>query len=239
MRNGVGWALLAGASAICAAHTAAAQSATQSATEGNWYVEGSAGALFRMDASRNVTFTNVNTGVTTPGTSNLTFSPGFVGNLGLGYRLPFGVRIEAELGYAHYSANAAYPVTPGAALFNGRGLGVQSGGNFDQGTATANAFYDVPIPGRVTPYIGGGFGAALTGYQGSVFSSTTGTSTTGLTSPGSTIVYPVILGELGLNIAVAANWTVVPSYRFEHVFTPSGAFTNNQNIFKLGVRYSW
>jgi opacity protein-like surface antigen len=232
MRNGVGWALLAGAGAICAAHTAAAQSS-------NWYVEGSAGALFRMDATRSTTFTNLTTGVMSPGTNDLTFSPGFVGNLGLGYRLPFGVRLEAELGYAHYSANAAYPVSRGVASFNGRGLGLQSGGNFDQGTATANVFYDLPIAGRVTPYIGGGFGAALTGYQGSIFSSTTGTITTGLNSAGGTVVYPVILGELGLNIAVAPNWTVVPSYRFEHVFNPSGAFTNNQNIFKVGLRYSF
>ena len=231
MPKGVGWALLAGAGAICVAHAAAAQS--------NWYVEGSAGALFRMDASRNTTFTNLNTGVASPGTSNLTFSPGFVGNLGIGYKLPIGVRIEAELGYSNYSANAAYPVSPGVASFNGRGLGLQSGGNFDQGTATANVFYDLPIAGRVTPYIGGGFGAALTGYQGSIFSSTTGTITTGLNSPGGTVVYPVVLGELGLNIALNPNWTVVPSYRFQHIFSPSGAFTNNENILKLGLRYSF
>jgi opacity protein-like surface antigen len=234
MRKGVGWALLAAAGAICAAHTAEAQSS-------NWYVEGSAGALFRMDASRSRIFTNSSNGATAPGTDTFTFSPGFVGNLGIGYRLPIGVRLEAELGYAHNTMNAAYPVSSGPVAFlNGRGLGVQSGGGFDQGTATANAFYDLPIAGKVVPYIGGGFGITLIGYEGGVFSSPNGAGRVQLTTGGDTSpILPVILGELGVNIAVAPNWTVVPAYRFEHVFTQSGGLPHNDNILKVGLRYSF
>ena len=234
MRNGVCWATLACASAICTAHAAAAQSATQ-----GWYVEGSAGALFRMDASRSTIFSNT-AGATAPGTDNFAFSPGFVGNLGLGYKLPIGVRLEAELGYAHYLVSAVYPVSSGPlASFNGRGLGRQSAGGYDQGTATANAFYDLPIAGKVVPYIGGGFGISLTGFEGGVFSSPAGGGRVRFSTGGGTsALMPVILGELGLNIALAPNWTVVPAYRFEHVFNGAG-LTYNENIFKVGLRYSF
>jgi opacity protein-like surface antigen len=239
MRNGVGWAMLACASVIGAADTAAAQSATQSAT-GGWYVEGSAGALFRMDASRSGTFNNTATGATAPGTNTFAFSPGFVGNLGVGYKLPIGVRLEAELGYAHYLVSAVYPVSSGpVAFFNGGGLGRQSAGGYDQGTATANAFYDLPIAGKVVPYIGGGFGISLTGFEGGVFSSPAGGGRVRFSTGGGTsAVMPVILGELGLNIAVAPNWTVVPAYRFAHVFNSDG-LPYNENIFKVGLRYSF
>ncbi len=60
-----------------------------------------------------------------------------------------------------------------------------------------------------------------------------------LTQGGSSVVYPAILGEVGLSIVANAHWAIVPSYRFEHVFTAGNAFPNDSNIFKLGVRYSW
>jgi opacity protein-like surface antigen len=227
----IGWGPLAYASVICAAHTAAAQS--------QWYIEGSAGTQLRMDAGRSTTFTNLNNGATAPGSSTVTFDPGFVGNLGLGYKFPIGIRVEAEVGYAHYSEASASPVSNGPALpfFNGNRLALQSGGGVDQGSATANAFYDLPISGGLIPYIGGGFGAVLTGMQGGMF--TNSSSTVHLTQGGSSVVYPAILGEVGLNIVANAHWTVVPSYRFEHVFISGNAFPNDANIFKLGVRYSW
>jgi len=53
-----------------------------------------------------------------------------------------------------------------------------------------------------------------------------------------TLTDPAILGETGVAIAVNGNWSVVPSYRFEKVLTPSGAPSFNINIFKLGFRYS-
>jgi hypothetical protein len=41
-----------------------------------------------------------------------------------------------------------------------------------------------------------------------------------------------------MTITLNAKWSVVPSYRFEKVFTNAGAFPNQANIFKLGLRYS-
>jgi len=225
----VAWGLVACASVIFAAQTAAAQN--------HWYVEGSAGTQLRMDASRSSTFTNLNTGATAPGTDTTTYDPGFVANLGLGYRLPLGFRVEGEVGYAHYSSSSTSPATNGAfPALNGSRLGLQAGGGFDQGSITANAFYDLPISGGLIPYIGGGVGAFLTNAQSGYFA---GPGVRFFTQGGGTsYVVPGILGEVGLNIAFNANWAVVPSYRFEHVFTVSG-LANNENIFKLGVRYSW
>lgn len=74
-----------------------------------WYIEGSAGALWRMDATRSTTIFN-SLGTTGPGTNTTTFFPGAVFNLGLGYKLPWGFRIEAEGGYAHYSAESVSPL---------------------------------------------------------------------------------------------------------------------------------
>jgi hypothetical protein len=48
----------------------------------------------------------------------------------------------------------------------------------------------------------------------------------------------IILAEVGMTIALNEKWSVVPSYRFQHVFLNSAAFPDNANIFKLGIRYS-
>jgi hypothetical protein len=225
----IGWGLLACASVVCAASTASAQN--------HWYVEGSAGALLRDNLSFSTRFTNLNTGATAPGTETFTFSPGIAANLGLGYKLPFGFRAEGELGYAHYSASSNSPLstTPGFQVLNGSPLALISGGTFDEGTATVNVFYDLPVTGLI-PYIGGGFGGSLSGSQTGVYSSPGGVvrNTVG---GGTGYIYPVILGEAGLTIAYSDSWALVPSYRFQHVF--AGALPYNENIFKLGVRYSW
>lgn len=224
-------ALFACASVTCVAHTASAQSP--------WYVEGSAGALWRLDSNRSTTLGN-SSGATGPGTNTTTYDAGYLVNLGLGYKLPFGVRVEGELGYAHYSANGISPVSTNGAfpLLNGSRLALQSGGGVDQGSATVNAFYDLPVPGRVVPYIGAGFGAILTDAQTGHYVNSSGTVQF-TQSLAATVINPAILAEVGLTVALDANWAVVPSYRFVHVFTESDAFPIDENIFKVGLRYSF
>jgi hypothetical protein len=48
----------------------------------------------------------------------------------------------------------------------------------------------------------------------------------------------VVVAEVGVTVTLDARWSVVPSYRYEKVFTSSGAFPNQANIVKLGLRYS-
>lgn len=222
--------LVAFAGVMCAAHAASAQSP--------WYIIGSAGALLRFDASASGTFSN-SRGEKGPGTNTNTYDAGPVVNLGLGYRLPLGFRIEGELGYANYTTASASPLSTNGAFpaLNGSRLGLQSGGNHDEYTATINAFYDLPIPGRLVPYIGTGIGVAHTAATDGHFAGPGGSPR--FTENGSSATNAAILAEVGLTIAVSDRWALVPSYRFEHLFVTGNAYPNNANIFKLGVRYSF
>lgn len=223
-------ALFTFATMICAAHAASAQTP--------WYITGSAGASLRMDASQSTTFFN-GFGTTGPGTNTRTYDPGPVINLGVGYKLPLGFRVEGELGYAHYSADSASPLSTNGAFpqLNGSGLALQSGGGYDQYSATGNAFYDLPIPGWVIPYVGAGFGVEHTDAQTGHFAGPGGAPR--FTELNGSSTYAVVLGEIGVTIELDERWAVVPSYRFEHVFTTNNASPNDANIFRLGVRYSF
>jgi opacity protein-like surface antigen len=218
------------AGVLGAAHTAAAQSP--------WYITGSAGAVLRFDASRSTTFSN-HFGTTAPGTNTATYNAGPVVNLGVGYQLPLGFRIEGELGYEHYTTGSVSPaVTNGALpLLNGSRLTLQSGGGHNTYTGTINGFYDLPIPGQIVPYVGAGFGVEHTNQQTGYFAGAYGVPR--FTMGSSNTTNAVLLGEVGVTFKFNANWSVSPSYRFEHIFTTDNAFPNNANIFKLGVRYTF
>jgi opacity protein-like surface antigen len=84
------------------------------------------------------------------------------------------------------------------------------------------------------PYIGAGVGFNATDSQTGYF---VGPSSR-FTQNGGNAQNAVALAEAGLTIAINDKWSVVPSYRFEKVFTTGNAFPNQANIFKLGVRYS-
>jgi opacity protein-like surface antigen len=112
-----------------------------------------------MDESFSTTVFN-NFGTTGPATDTDTFNPGPVVNLGAGYRLPYGFRIEGELGYAYYTADTISPLSTNGAFpaLTGARLPLQSGGERDQYSFTTNAFYDLPVAGQFVPYVGAGVG---------------------------------------------------------------------------------
>jgi opacity protein-like surface antigen len=189
-----------------------------------------------MDASRSTTFSNA-AGLTGPGNSAATFDPGPVVNFGVGYKLPLGFRVEAEFGYAHYGIDSVSPLSTNGAFpaLNGSRLSLQSGGGRDQYSGTVNAFYDLPRFGSVTPYIGTGFGVFATHAETGIFS---GPGVSQFTQGGGSATNAGVIAEAGAAIAVAPKWDVVPSYRYQHVFSNAGAFPSETNIFKLGLRYS-
>jgi len=247
MRSGGVLSALTGAMAglICAAQTAAAQTpylkapvAPALAVQSPWYLEGAAGAFWRMDASRSATFRNLDTGARGPGTNTTTFDPGPIVFLGLGYRLPAGFRIEGELGYAHYASATVNPLSTDGTfpLLNGRTLSLQSGGGYNRYSAMVDGFYDFPRFGWAVPYVGLGVGAVYTQSQQAHFTSPDGT--VGFTQFPGNSTHAAIAAEAGLAFALDPKWSVVPAYRFEHVFTTGNAFPNDANIFKLGFRYS-
>jgi opacity protein-like surface antigen len=82
--------------------------------------------------------------------------------------------------------------------------------------------------GRLMPYVGGGFGYAHTEVSKAQFAT--------FHLLGGSDDSAVILGEIGGAVALSESWSVVPSYRFEHVFSSLG---EDAHILKLGLRYSF
>jgi opacity protein-like surface antigen len=148
-----------------------------------------------------------------------------------------GFRIEVEGGYAHYTTASASPLSTNGAFptLNGSRLGSQSGGAHNEYSATFNAFYDVPVSDWYTPYIGAGVGVVGTNIQTGVFAGPGGIPQ--FTQIGRNATDALMIAEAGMTIKIDAKWAIVPSYRFEKVVT-NGTLPENNNIFKLGVRYS-
>jgi opacity protein-like surface antigen len=207
-------------------------SANSALAQTPFYITGSIGAWQRTDDSRSTTFFN-SRGQTGAGTNTTTFNPGPVVDLGLGYHLPLGFRIEGELGYAHYSTDTASPLgtTRPFASLDGSRLSTTSGGDLSTFTATVNGFYDLPVGGWIVPYVGAGAGYYHAWGTDSVFGGR-------FTQHARTSDNALVLGEVGLSFKVSDTLSVVPAYRFEHLFA-SGEPGWNVNIFKLGVRYAF
>jgi opacity protein-like surface antigen len=230
---------------IGATQTASAQMAPvrNAAVQGPWYVEVDGGLLWRMDASHSTTFFSAGGGglgapLSGAGTDTVAFDPGYIVTLGIGYRLPLGFRLEIEGGYSHYTVASASPLSTDGTFssLNGSRFNTQSGGGRDQYTGMFNAFYDVPMSGWWAPYIGVGGGVSYVQAETTVFADSNGVPR--LTGLGGNSTDAVMMAEVGVTFTLDPKWSVVPSYRFQHVFTASGAFPNNDHIIKLGIRYS-
>jgi opacity protein-like surface antigen len=199
-----------------------------------WYVEGSVGAQWTEDRTYGGTYP-ILPGETLQVTNTSSFSPGALFALGVGYRLPHRLRVEGELGYSPFSLTSAAPRAGGlaATLFDGSRRTITSGGARSLFTATAGLFYDLPVAGRVVPYLGGGAGyynlEAPVGYF----------TDHGLTVPvpGSSINSALVFAETGLGIALGGRWTAVPSYRFQYLIVP-GFSGFEEHVLKLGLRYA-
>ncbi|MCD8571636.1 MAG: outer membrane beta-barrel protein [Alphaproteobacteria bacterium] len=98
----------------------------------------------------------------TKGTVNLDNAPSFAGAIGL--RLSRDFRVEAELSYRKADVNKVD--FPGAAG--------QSSGELQQYMGFLNIYYDIDMPGKIQPFIGGGLGLGL--FSGDVQNSAGGPS---------------------------------------------------------------
>jgi hypothetical protein len=242
--RGLPCALFIIAGVIGGAETASAQLAPikNVPVQNPWYIEGSGGLIWRMDASRSTTFFTVGGGpgsASGPGTNTITFDPGYAFAFGVGYKLPWGFRTEVEGNYSHYTVSSLSPLSTDGAfpVLNGSRLNVQSGGDRDEYGGTLNVFYDLPISvSSWVPYIGAGGGVETINAETVVVSGPGGVPR--FTEFGGNATDAIVLGEVGMTIALDAKWSVVPSYRFQHIFTNGSAFPVNDNIFKVGVRYS-
>jgi opacity protein-like surface antigen len=99
-----------------------------------------------------------------------------------------------------------------------------------------NLFWDAPIAGYLKPYLGGGFGFAMDSGSSANFSNANGFSVTQYAAQST---QPIVLGEVGLTVALTSRWSIVPAYRYVHYFNSGSTVSEEANIFKLGVRFSF
>jgi outer membrane autotransporter protein len=198
--------LLAGAALLGAATL---QPGTASA---QFYVSGSAGYLQERDAD-----------VTAGGTTGtFSFDPGPAFDIAAGYKLPFGLRIEGELGYARSSFDK---LTVG-------GASASVSGDIDIFTATANAFYDINTGTAFTPYLGGGIGV---GHQ-----SADNVTVAGIPVGNADSTDFMWMVEAGVSYALSKNLSIVPAYRYMQIQDGgSGSDDSAFHLFKIGLRYTF
>jgi opacity protein-like surface antigen len=217
------FAVVAGFAATSAVH---AQSA--------WYISGSAGAASLSDRTSSTTFFT-DTGRTASGSSLKTYDPGVTIDGAVGYHLPLGFRIEAELGYGHNTrgSTTTYTASPAFAPLNGTKFTSPNGGDLNFFTATANIFYDLPVNfAGIKPYVGAGFGYYHLSVDNAYY-----TSPFRFTGTGGEASNAVVLAEVGATIPLASALSLVPAYRYEHFFASSTGFDSNQ--FRIGLRYDF
>jgi opacity protein-like surface antigen len=204
--------------------------------DGPWYVFGGVGGYFRETDSISTSFIHSNDpSFKVPGSNRLSYNPGVIGNLALGYTVMPQVRLEAEIGYLDYTGDTLNPVahSPRFPRLNGSTFTRLYGDDYRRFMGTANAFYDfAPIAG-FTPYVGAGIGASanrksfgqFVGPFGSRFNSRGGSGAEGLA-----------LVEGGVSYPLTNDLTVTASYRYIHFFDDGEDIAH---IVKMGIRYSF
>lgn len=202
-----------------------------------FYFEGSLGAMMAGDSSWNTSFNN-HAGLTTLGRDRVSYDLGPQMNLALGYRLAGGLRVAGEFGWGYFSSSTVHPQPAGATAptLNGSAVSTLAGGDNTLYTMTVNAYYDLPIGDAVRPYIGAGAGWYHLDAGNIYFSDSTGANL--FSQPGGSSDNGLVQAELGLTVRVDPRWSVVPSYRYEHLFASSGPALDVQ-IFRIGARYNF
>jgi OmpA-OmpF porin, OOP family len=201
--------------AVVAAAGALALSA--GGAQAQFYISGSAGLLMPEDISASAAGTTIK--------AELDNGPAL--NFALGYKFTMGLRTEVEAGWARTKITG----------FSGPGGSVSaSGGDNNVWSGTVNAFYDFNTGTSLTPYLGGGIGAA------NIESSTiTVGGVTGRT--GSSTDFAWML-EGGVAIAVAPNLSIVPAYRYFRINSGSSSGgvsvdDTSAHIIKVGLRLTF
>jgi opacity protein-like surface antigen len=153
---------------------------------------------------------------------------GIAANVAVGYKFPFGLRLEVEGGYNQVDLDKLKVL----------GTSVKLNGDLDIYTATVNAFYDIDTGTMFTPYVGGGIGIAHQEL------SRISAPAVGVTTSSDDSTDFTWLLEGGVAIKVANSFSIVPSYRFQTIVNggSSGGVDADDlqlHIFRLGARFSF
>lgn len=138
-----------------------------------------------------------------------------------GYGFDNGFRAELELAHTSFESDAV------KASFGGMSVkesfdGIEASATF----VTVGGFYDFRPSARFSPYVGAGLGIASweLEYEDAEEDGTDFT----------------MFGEAGLNVALNANATLAPSYRFQWINNgENGVEDSKAHVFKLGLRYTF
>jgi opacity protein-like surface antigen len=198
--------------------------------DSGFYVGGSIGAFFREDQTATA-YAAANPRITGEGRREYDAGPTF--SVLAGYKLRYRFRIEAEFAYAHYSFDKDVFGTP----FNTTHKLV-SGGDINHYMGTINLFYDLPVPGPVVPYVGGGIGGVHGDNSSAIFVDERGRRSTATSSDGE---HGVGIIEGGLTVTLSDSFAIVPSYRYVRFFAGDGGFSRSlaAHVGKVGMRYSF
>lgn len=184
MRNAMRWVVAVAALAIVTPSVVSAE---------NFYTAVRGGASFTKDTRQGIV----------GGEDVIEFkSPGLSAGAALGYYLPFGLRVEGELGYLYNRVK-----TDG---------GVDIDGSIKNYLLMANAYYDLRIPalGPFVPYVGGGIGAARVNDDHEAIAESLGGTRFDLDEWRTAFAYQ---GRVGLIYQFNPWFDVSAGYRYVHV----------------------
>lgn len=206
-----------------------------------WYISGSAGAYLRQDTTLSNGETSIENGTNTvlfPSTNTTSFNPGEFGSVAFGRSIIWGFRTEAELDFAHYTPSSFTPSPSNGNVVtgvNGTKFDATSGSH-NRFMGSVNLFWDAPLKGYLKPYVGVGFGIVKDSGSTSTYANANG-FTYAQNAAQSTA--PIVLGEVGLAVALSPRWSIVPAYRYVHFFNSGSTVEEAANIVKLGLRFNF
>lgn len=226
-----------GAVATVALVSLATQAQAQPPAASPWYVEGSLGAVFEQGHTISTRFSYAGRPYTSPGTNTMGFSPGPAVEAGIGYRLPHGFRVQADIGWRFFTQSTAEPNDPSGAFptFNGQQFTGHPGARQQQGALTLSVLYDLPTPWAWCPYVGLGAAYVHTRNGGGDFQADTGAR---LRENATDSDGFGLTGEAGIAIPLTASLDLVPSYRYQHVFGANRASADD-HMLRIGLRYDF
>lgn len=156
-----------------------------------------------------------------------THNPGYAIQGAGGYRFNEWLRAELELGYQRSSLDDIDGLL---------GQSFNAEGDIDIFTAAVNGFVEWPVTEMLTPYAGAGIGVAHTDLH-DVALRIGGTKVKGDDDTSTDLL---LQGEVGVSVAVAENWDLVPAYRYAWIDNGGdGIDDTTSHLFKVGLRYNF
>ena len=152
----------------------------------------------------------------------------YFASVALGWRYS-DFRFEAELNYQQSKLKSV--TNPVGETYNASG-----GHELNSTSLLVGAFYDIDAQLPFKPYVGAGVGAVYQHLNPGSYD-----NDGGYDPESSNILSPTGFVEIGLGYQIISKLELVPSYRYVRIFdqSPYGDTNGRENLFKIGMRYSF